>query len=72
MKKTIAEVNIPGMTSEEGTSYYKIEYYNNVFKQDYSIKVTDFADASNQAKMIKRMVEMRNVKLYEVKEIDFD
>lgn len=51
---------------------YRINYYNKVFKKDFTIKLTDFNEALTRARSIKSLIEIENVKLYEVKEIDFN
>lgn len=49
---------------------YRIEYFNTVFNQSYSIECEDENDALEKAKSISSLFEIKDVRLYELKEIE--
>ena len=54
------------------STYYNIEYHNRALKESHTIRVSSLNEAIKTAKSIKSLTEMENVKLNEVREIDFD
>lgn len=50
---------------------YEISYYNKVFGETYTVTEDNLSDAIKKAESLESLFEMKNVKLREVKEIDF-
>lgn len=52
------------------TVKYKIEYFNRAYNESYSMEKDDKDEAVALAKDISTLLEIEDVRLYELKEID--
>lgn len=51
---------------------FEIKYHNKVFKENNSIIVDDLNDAKNRIKSMKKLFEIENIRLFEIKELKID